>query len=209
MRDHAQSTLISGGSDTPHIADIIGTCRNEQGAIVSKGGCLFSVLSTGVSMGLAVLAYRSPTYWAGAFGPNGNNKCALALSSRALSSAADEFFTLLPDHLEISNIKINGAAVPPNPSSPSLHRRKTGAKEYSVYYNGSLPLTFIVRHKTPAVNESDTQTDTVPLFAATDGSKMWLTHIKPIPQTSAGTQTLNSRSGYNGSTTSAPAASNS
>lgn len=56
MRDHAQSTLISGGSDTPHIADIIGTCRNEQGAIVSKGGCLFSVLSTGVSMGLAVVS---------------------------------------------------------------------------------------------------------------------------------------------------------
>ncbi|KAG4432325.1 hypothetical protein IFR05_012204 [Cadophora sp. M221] len=227
MRDRSQSTLVSGGSDTPHIADIIGTCKNEQGAVVSKADCQFSVLSTGVSMGLAVLAYRSPTYWAGAFGPNGNNKRThtRTLNSRALSSVADEFFTLLPDHLEISNIKINGAALPPNPNSPSLHHRKSGAKEYSVHYNGSLPLTFMVHHRTetqtPALglglNESDTEvsSNTVPLFAATDGLKMWLTHIAPIPEpptintnahmytetgTGTGTQTgkLTPRSGYNG-----------
>ncbi|KAK0101720.1 hypothetical protein ONS95_006875 [Cadophora gregata] len=202
MRDRSPSIFVSGGPDTPHLADIIGTCKNEQGGIVQKADCQLSVLETGFCMGLAVLAYRSPTYWAGAFGPNGNNKRALA--------ATDDFFALLPDHLEVSNIKLNGAVLPPDPSSLSLHRRKSGAKEYSVYYKGSLPLTFMVHHKSHSLNENENEIEndnnahTVPLFAATDGTKMWLTHIKPIttPQPSSssspGSSTLKARSGYNG-----------
>ncbi|KAH7370106.1 hypothetical protein BKA65DRAFT_487684 [Rhexocercosporidium sp. MPI-PUGE-AT-0058] len=57
MRDRAQSILVSGGNDTPHIADIIGTCKNEQGGIVPKSECQFSVLATGMGMGLAVVGF--------------------------------------------------------------------------------------------------------------------------------------------------------
>ncbi|KAH7395541.1 hypothetical protein BKA64DRAFT_754334 [Cadophora sp. MPI-SDFR-AT-0126] len=188
MRDRSPSTFVSGGPDTPHLADIIGTCKDEQGRVVAKGDCELSVLETGVCMGTSVLAYRSPSYWAGAFGPNGNNKRALA--------ATDDILSRLPDHLEVSNIKLNGVILPPDPSSPSLHRRKSGAKEYHVYYNGSLPLTFMVHHKSLSLKENENAVHIVPLFAATDGARMWLAHIKPIPQTASGT--LKARSGYNG-----------
>ncbi len=118
---------------------------------------------------------------------------------------ADDFFSRLPDHLSVSDIKVHGTALPASSLSPSLHRRKSGAEEYNVFYNGSLPLTFMVHHTTtPSAAASDSISDAaeteqhiVPLFAATDGAKMWLTHITPIGHvTAAGT--LKARSGFNG-----------
>ena len=54
----------------------------------------------------------------------------------------------------------------------------------------------MVHHKTVSVNENENVGHSVPLFAATDGARMWLTHIKPIPQPASGS--LKARSGYNG-----------
>ena len=55
MRDRSPSTFVIGGPDTPHLADIIGTCKNEEGGIVAKADCQQSVLETGVCMGLSVV----------------------------------------------------------------------------------------------------------------------------------------------------------
>ena len=54
----------------------------------------------------------------------------------------------------------------------------------------------MVHHKSLSVNENDNDGHSVPLFAATDGAQMWLTHIRPIPQPASGY--LKARSGYNG-----------
>ena len=62
MRDGSPSTFVSGGPDTPHLADIIGTCKNEQGGIVAKAACQQSVLETGVCMGLSVVGSLSSSH---------------------------------------------------------------------------------------------------------------------------------------------------
>ncbi|KAL2072045.1 hypothetical protein VTL71DRAFT_11388 [Oculimacula yallundae] len=219
LRSRSQSMFVSSGAIAPHIADIIGTCKTQQGGIVPKEECVYSVLATGVCMGLSVLAYQTPTYWAGAFGPNGNNKRSSSIPDSSLSSAAvaavDEFFSLLPDHLSISSIRINGAALPASLESRSLHRRKETEEEYRVFYDGALPLTFMVHHEmkmggsggseSRSESESeinreelnDTINHTIPLFAATDGTTLYLAHIQPIP-VPPNTSPIHPRSGYNG-----------
>ena len=98
-----------------------------------------------------------------------------------------------------------------------------------MWYNGSLPLTFVVHHQLGKVVGDEGESEigqesegegvgegerTVPLFAATDGSQMFLTHIQPIPQASPNPENssnsnspidshlpspeLNTRSGWNG-----------
>ncbi|CAL3968991.1 unnamed protein product [Diplocarpon coronariae] len=193
MVDSSPSILVAGSANnTPHLNDIIGTCKNQQGGIVLKAECQRSVLSVGVSMGLAALSYRSTNYWAGAFGPHGNNKRAL--------EATDDFFSRLPDHLSISNIKIQGTTLAISPRSRSVHLRRRNAGDYdiNVFYNGSLPLTFMVHHQTQSMNE--TEQHSVPMFAATDGSRMWLTHVKTLEHlvVTSGAERLQARSGYNG-----------
>ncbi|PBP21118.1 hypothetical protein BUE80_DR008005 [Diplocarpon rosae] len=193
MVDRSASVLVAGSANnTPNLNDIIGTCKNQQGGIVPKAECQRSVLSVGVGMGLAALSYRSTNYWAGAFGPNGNNKRAL--------EATDDFFSRLPDHLSISNIKIQGTSLPVSPRSRSIHlqRRNAGADEINVFYNGSLPLTFMVHRQTRSTNE--TEQHSVPMFAATDGSRMWLTHVRPLAHLTITSDTgiVEARSGYDG-----------
>lgn len=59
MRDRSPSILVSGNANNvPKLNDIIGTCKNQQGSIVPKSECQSSVLSVGMSMGLAVV--RAP-----------------------------------------------------------------------------------------------------------------------------------------------------
>lgn len=119
--------------------------------------------------------------------------------------AADDFFSHLPDTLSISNIKIQGKPLPASPSARSLHRRKSGAQVYNVFYNGSLPLTFMVHRSTSAsvpasasADDDQTEQHFVPLFAATDGAKMWLTHVAPISHVASapGFGALEARDGY-------------
>ncbi|EKD17662.1 uncharacterized protein L3040_003543 [Drepanopeziza brunnea f. sp. 'multigermtubi'] len=204
MVDSSPSLLVGSYlNNTPHLTDIIGTCKNQQGGIVVRSDCQRSVLSIGMAMGLSVLSWKTTDWWAGAFGPNGSNR------KRALD-AADDFFSHLPDSLAISNIKIQGTALPASSTARSLHRRKSGAEEFCVFYNGSLPLTFMVHHqvKTPTSAATDAVADAaaatvadqhfIPLFVATDGSKMLLTHVAPISQLAPapGAGTLKARSGF-------------
>lgn len=62
MTDRSPSLLVGSSvrNTTPHLNDIIGTCKNQQGGVVVKSECQQSVLSVGMAMGLAVVSPAHP-----------------------------------------------------------------------------------------------------------------------------------------------------
>jgi hypothetical protein len=142
------------------------------------------------------MRWRSATTWASVGGPGAQFK-----SKRSQQAAANTILSSLPPHLEISNVKLSNSPLNLDKNGRKLLRRD--AEEYNVFYNGSLPLTFMLHHPVATsrkalgkseVSESDQH---IPLFIATDGSKLYLTHIEDLNSTSSDLP-LNSRSGYNG-----------
>lgn len=141
------------------------------------------------------LYWEQATWWGGVNGPNRFRRSIDAATSTAQT---DDFLSRIPVHIPISNVKLNNAPL-------STSRQKRDADEYNVFYNGSLPLTFIMHHPVNSTAAGITNRDTpetLPMFAATDGTKLYLTHIIPLNFSTAAALDLSlnkeKRSGYNG-----------
>lgn len=178
-RLHSQIALAAGAYT--HIFDIIQNCRTKEGADVDPYECANSVIVSAFSMGLAVTTYQSTGTW-----------------TKRDTYNADEFLARIPQAVKITDIKILGDPIIANASSPSLRRRQLDEDDEPIHvnYNGSLPLTFVMHHEVGNDNG-----DIVPLFIATDGSRMQIYHVEPVNATSGHDnegQALRTRNGFNG-----------
>ncbi|KAF8860732.1 hypothetical protein BDZ45DRAFT_724448 [Acephala macrosclerotiorum] len=190
------SSQIAYSQGPNQIWQITALCKNSQGGLVNQDECHHSVVTTGIAMALSVLYWEQATWWGGVNGPNRFRRSIDAATSTAKT---DDFLSRIPDHIPISNVKFNNAPLPAS-------RQKRNADEYNVFYNGSLPLTFIMHHpitSTAAGIKGRDTPETLPMFAATDGTKLYLTHIIPLNTSTASsfgipTTPISSRSGYNG-----------
>lgn len=172
--EKATSLLVAASGGSAHIFDIIRACRTQEDEDRDEYECAESITASAFAMGISVLAYRKEGFW----------------SKRDLTSV-EELFALIPDHIEISNVKLHGQPVEAAAISRMRKRdlESTTQDPVSVLYNGSLPLTFLLHQP---INGSNT---TVPIFHATDGSHAQIHHIIPLNQTG-----LHRRVGFNGYT---------
>jgi hypothetical protein len=87
----------------------------------------------------------------------------------------------IQNSVKITDIKVNGQRTGKN---SRIRRREDSKYEppIDVFYNGTLPLTFILHHDMGIISNSST--GYLPLFVATNGSHHSVYHIEPINQTS-------------------------
>ncbi|KUJ10786.1 uncharacterized protein LY89DRAFT_739776 [Mollisia scopiformis] len=177
--DRATSQIVASPVPSNTIWQITSLCETTNGGLVNPDDCHFSILNTAAAFGLSVLYWQQASYWGGV---NGANR-------RSTSTSTDAILSRIPAHIPISNVKLNKSPMP-------VRRAKRNAEEFNVFYNGSLPLTFIIHHQLNSTRRSSAPKE-IPLFAATDGQNMYLTHITPFNSTPAASS-LAKRSGFDG-----------
>jgi hypothetical protein len=96
------------------------------------------------------------------------------------TTGADLILAPFQDDVKITDVKVMGENIGWVGSNTILARRTQNHAPINVFYNGTLPLTFIWHHDLSTVSNS---TGTIPLRIATDGTNFAIQHIKKINNT--------------------------
>ena len=159
---------------TNAIDTTIDSCRSTDDTPVDKKDCVFAALHSVIGVAMSALQYHNTGSLTGS-----------DVAKRG-TSGADEFFQNLPEELKITDVKHHGERLHANASSLAVRRRDLhegdGHIRNEVQYNGTLPLTFIYHHD----HHNDSR-PTIPIFMATDGSRLHMAHLQPVDTSAAGT----------------------
>lgn len=170
-----EAAVVSTGAGVLNLAAVLTDCipqLQQPGEAVDITQCVNSVLVAAIGAALAGGRIKKAGTW-----------------YRRDTSEVDDFMSVFPDYVKITNIKMSGQSISQNSSSLAVRRRGAYAQEapINVNYNGSLPLSFIYHHPlaSSTLNSTSNSTGYIPVFIATDGERFQVNHIKPVNQTSS------------------------
>lgn len=153
-----RSLVVAANGGVAHIFDIISNCVTREGHQVDPVECAQSVTASVFALSLSVLAYHATGTW-----------------TKRDVVPVDALLSKIP--ATISDVKVHGEPVTGLTSVNIRKRQSVTEDPIDVYYNGTLPLTFIIHHEVPHLNT------TIPIFHATDGNRAQIAHIRPVNST--------------------------
>ncbi|RMJ21078.1 hypothetical protein PHISP_08051 [Aspergillus sp. HF37] len=157
------AAIFAAGNGVEHIWDVIIDCKNAKtGKLEDVHTCSTAATDAIVSFALSWSTFKATGSWA-----NPNNK-----RKREVLDTVDNFLAKIPDHVELSDVRLHGDPLNDTHLSTSLTKRNTLADDsIKVYYNGTMPLTFLSRN---------TRKYEFAVLFATNGSHAEIGHIAPI-----------------------------